>query len=203
MAREHGVRIPDFVTSREEEPGTVGRDERDPAQELLNQLAAITPGKGGWTQFEKFCETLLVQLFCPPLSHVITQSSNENGVNRRDFIMPNYAPDGFWQFMRVHYRADFVVAEGKNYTKPVSKNEVLQLANYLTHHGTGLVGVLLTRTGLDSAARWTCREQWLLHNKLIIGLDDGDYRQMLSTAQAGGDPSELIRQRIEDFRLRI
>jgi hypothetical protein len=29
--------------------------------------------------------------------------------------------------MRLHYRADFVVAEAKNYTKPVGKNEVLQL----------------------------------------------------------------------------
>jgi hypothetical protein len=34
--------------------------------------------------------------------------------------------------MRQHYLADFVIAEAKNYTNPVSKNEVLQLANYLT-----------------------------------------------------------------------
>ena len=38
---------------------------------------------------------------------------------------------------------------------------------------------------------------------LIVGLDEQDSRQMLSTMQAGDDPSELIRQRIEDLRLRI
>ena len=45
--------------------------------------------------------------------------------------------------------------------------------------------------------------QWVQHNKLIIGLDDEDVRQMITTKAAGGDPAELIRQKIEDFRLRI
>jgi hypothetical protein len=44
--------------------------------------------------------------------------------------------------MRQHYRAGLVIAEAKNHTNPVGENEVLQLANYLTHHGTGLVGVV-------------------------------------------------------------
>jgi hypothetical protein len=117
--------------------------------------------------------------------------------------MPNYAPDGFWSFMRRHHRADFVVAEAKNHARPVGKTEVLQLANYLTHHGTGLVGILLTRTGLAPDGRWTSREQWLLHNKLIVGLSDEAYQQMLHTIRSGGDPAKLVRQRIEDFRLRI
>ena len=29
----------------------------------------------------------------------------------------------------------------------------------------------------------------------------GDLRQMLAIKQAGGDPSDLVRQKIEDFRL--
>src|SRR5690606_28990000 len=154
--------------------------------------------------FEQFSEDLLNLLFVPPLNTVIPQSSNENGVNRRDFVLPNYAAaETFWGFLRTHYRGDFIVADAKNYTKPIGKQEVLQLANYLCHHGTGLVGMLLTRNGLARDGRWTSREQWLLHNKLIIGLSEDDHRQMLLTRQFGGDPAELIRQRIEDFRLRI
>jgi hypothetical protein len=140
----------------------------------------------------------------PDVISSIKQSRNESAVNRRDFILPNYASaDSFWGFLRTHYRGDFIVVEAKNYAKEVGKTEVLQLANYLTHHGTGLVGILLTRAGLAADARWTCREQWLLHQKLIIGLRDADYHQMLASLRAGNDPSELIRQRIEDFRLRI
>ena len=43
----------------------------------------------------------------------------------------------------------------------------------------------------------------ILHGKLIVGLDDDDVRQMLATRLAGGDPAELVRQKIEDFRLGI
>lgn len=43
--------------------------------------------------------------------------------------------------------------------------------------GTGLVGLLLTRQGLRNSAKWTCREQWLVHDKLVIGLNDEDYRK--------------------------
>jgi|SRR6185295_6807989 hypothetical protein len=85
----------------------------------------------------------------------------------------------------------------------LSASRGLQLANYLTRHGTGLVGVLLTRAGIDSTAQWVSREQWVLHDKLIIWLSDDDIKQMLLSRQAGSDPSELIQQRIEDFRLRI
>jgi hypothetical protein len=55
----------------------------------------------------------------------------------------------------------------------------------------------------NEVAGWICREQWVQHNKLIIGLDDEDVRQMLTTKMAAGDPAELIRQKIEDFRLGI
>jgi hypothetical protein len=41
------------------------------------------------------------------------------------------------------------------------------------------------------------------HNKLIVGLDDEDVRQMIETKVAGNDPAELIRQKIEDVRLGI
>jgi hypothetical protein len=70
-------------------------------------------------------------------------------------------------------------------------------------HGTGLFGMLLTRHGLNENARWTRREHWVLHDKMIIGLDDEDMQQMLLTKLAGNNPADLIQQRIEDFRLRI
>jgi hypothetical protein len=176
-ARRLGVPAPAFLASAE---GEERAEEREPAEDLTRRLGLIEDGRSEWVRYEKFCEDMLGFLFCPPLQQVISQSRNEMGVNRRDFILPNYAPDGFWNFMRVHYHADFVVAEAKNITGLVHKAEVLQLANYLTRHGTGLVGMLLTRHGLDSDARWTSREQWLLHDKLIVGFDDEDYRQMLA-----------------------
>jgi hypothetical protein len=130
-------------------------------------------------------------------------AQRESGTNRRDLILPNYATNGTWRFLRGHYAADYVVAEAKNAGGRLDKQPVLQLANYLSRHGTGLFEMLLTRRGMNRTARWTCREHWVLHDKMIIALDDDDMRQMLQTKAAGNEPADLIQQRIEDLRLRI
>ena len=109
----------------------------------------------------------------------------------------------FWQFMRAHYDAHYVVAEVKNLSGSPGKHEILQVANYLNPHGTGLFALVLARTELDATAMWICREQWVQHNKLIIGINDDDVHQMVENKLAGKDPAELVRQKIEDFRLGI
>ena len=107
--------------------------------------------------------------------------------------------------MRAHYDAHYVVAEVKNLAGSQAgspgKQEILQVANYLNPHGTGLFALVLARTELDATATWICREQWVQHNKLIIGINDDDVRQMVASKIAGKDPAELVRQKIEDFRL--
>jgi hypothetical protein len=80
---------------------------------------------------------------------------------------------------------------------------MLQVANYLNPHGAGLFALILARADRNQAARWTCREQWVQHSKLIVGLSDEDVVQMVRTRMGGGDPAELVRQKIEDFRLGI
>jgi hypothetical protein len=199
-ARQLGIRVPPFVAALEGEESV---EDREPAEDLAQRLAVINPGRSDAPAYEKWCEDALNFLFCPPLNPPIVQRRDDIGANRRDLIMPNYATRGFWRFMRNHYSAAYVVAEAKNATSPVNKLAVLQLANYLSQHGTGLFGMLLTRKGLNTSANWTRREHWVLHDKKIIGLDDEDMQQMLLTKLAGNNPADLIQQRIEDFRLRI
>jgi tellurite resistance protein len=200
QARQLGVRVPAFVAASE---GEESAEDREPAQELTQRLGDINPGRLDAPAYEKWCEDVLNFLFCPPLNSPIVQHRDDVSANRRDLIMPNYATRGFWHFLRNHYGAAFVVAEAKNSTSPVEKLAVLQLANYLSRHGTGLFGILLTRHGMNASAKWTRREQWVLHDKMIIALDDEDMRQMLLTKLTGKNPATLIQQRIEDFRLRI
>lgn len=199
-ARQLGIRAPSFVAALE---GEESAGDREPTRELTERLVSIRPGRLDAPAYEKWCEDVLNFLFCPPLNPPIVQHRDGMGANRRDLIMPNYATRGFWHFMRNHYDADYIVAEAKNVTSPIDKLAVLQLANYLSRHGTGLFGMLLTRSGLNESAKWTRREHWVLHNKMIIGLDDDDMQQMLLTKLAGNQPEDLIQQRIEDFRLRI
>lgn len=171
---------------------------------LLRNLNNIPKGRRGWAAYENFIEDLLNFLFVPPLNPAIPQRPDGQHANRRDYILPNYSLDGgFWQFMRSHYEAHFVVAEAKNLTDPVRKEEILQVANYLNQRGTGLFAMILARNGMNDTAKWTRREQWVQHGKMIISLDDDDVRQMITTKLVGNDPAEMIRQKVEDFRLAI
>jgi len=168
---------------------------------LLTMLDRIPPGRSTWSQYQKLTGNILEFLFCPKLGKPISELSNQTRTNRRDFIFPNYATAGFWAFLRSHYAAHFIVVDAKNLTRKVGKTEVLQLANYLSGHGAGLFGLVVSRNQCAYSAGVTQREQWAIHRKMIIMLDDADLKQMFAVQLSGGDPSDLIRQKIEDFRL--
>jgi hypothetical protein len=107
----------------------------------------------------------------------------------------------YWSFLRTNYHAHFVVADAKNYVRRVTKKEALQIANYLKLHGAGLFGLILSRKGSDKGCNLTLREQWIVHQKMVIVLKDSDVEQMLDAKSNGRPPEEIIRQKIEDFRL--
>lgn len=181
--------------------GPAPAERPSPAVELERRLTAIAPEKDEWSLYQSLCGDVLAYLFCPPLQQPIGESANESKVNRRDFVLPNYADAGFSHFMRTEFRAHYVVVDAKNYTRGVKKGEILQLANYLSAHGAGLFGLILTRTAAARSAELTRREQWIIHQKLILVLNDDDLRQMLSLKASGGRPEDIVRQQIEDFRL--
>lgn len=178
-------------------------ESRSEGADLAQRISKLRTGQPTWSEYQNLCADVFDFLFSPPLKKGIRESSNVDGVNRRDIIMPNYSIDGFWAYLRDKYWADYIVIDAKNYTNPVSKTQALQLANYLSTHGPGRFGILTTRKGANRSSKITCREQWILHNKLILVLDDDDLIQMLTSKDAGGDPAELIQQKIEDFRLGI
>ncbi|MEV8045726.1 hypothetical protein AB0P02_18060 [Streptomyces griseoluteus] len=174
----------------------------DRADDLLERLKGVPPGPN-WVEYQKLCREIAEFLFCPPLSPPLWERPNFSSVNRRDLILPNYALDGLWAYLRTRYQADHVVIDAKNYAESIKKNEILQIANYLQRHGVGLFALIFSRTEPDSRLLYTLREQWVLHDKMIVVLSDADVSQMLSDKRTGGDPAELLRQKIEDFRLSV
>lgn len=171
-------------------------------QELLNSLSSCIPGKADCYVYQNLVGEILECLFTPPLGKPIPELSDKSQANRRDFIMPNYTDKGFWSFLRDKYEADYVVIDAKNYTRKIKKSEVLQIANYLKSHGAGLFGLIISRKGGDaSGCEHTLREQWLVHKKLILVLDDEDVKAMLVAKSDGRPPEEILGQKIEYFRL--
>lgn len=170
-------------------------------QNLSDRLKNCSPGKKEWAIYQKLIGEILAEIFCPPLQPPIPENSDYLKANRRDFILSNYAKDGFWEFLRSNYKADYIVVDAKNYSNKIKKDEVLQIANYLKPHGAGMFGMIFTRKGGDSrGCEITLREQWVLHGKLILIFDDEDVENML-VASSTGTATDIIGQKIERFRL--
>jgi len=170
---------------------------------LIIDLKAINTGKENkdWSKYQKHIEKVLDYLFGSVLSSPITELSDHFKINRRDFILRNYAENGFWANIRHRYLADFIVVDAKNYTKKVTKKEVLQISNYLKEHGAGLFGIIVSRNGGDTGYYYTCREIWAMDKKLVLVLNDDDVVKMIMAKATSNNPEEIIRQKIEQFRL--
>jgi hypothetical protein len=170
---------------------------------LINELKSIPAGNKDqdWSKYQKHIEKILDYLFGSELSSPISEHSDHFKINRRDFILRNYAETGFWAHVRNRYLADFIVVDAKNYTKKVTKKEVLQIANYLKIHGAGLFGIIISRNGGNTGCYYTCREVWAMDKKLIVVLNDEDIINMIIAKAANSKPEEIVRQKIEEFRL--
>ncbi len=174
---------------------------KSPEEILVDKLDLCKAGRADWVSYQNLVGNILERLFCPPLLPSLRENADAFAVNRRDFIFPNYADDGFWAFLRAKYSADYIIVDAKNYTGKVKKEQVLQMANYLKPHGAGLFGLIVCRNGGDRSCVLTLREVWIVERKLIIILTDYDLKEMLVAKSAGTQPESIVRQKIEDFRL--
>ena len=170
---------------------------------LIHRLRNCPPGRSDWLEFQTIVKDALELLFVPPLGQVIWESTDETGSNRRDIILPNYAFDGFWKYMRATYKADYIVVDPKNYKSAISKTEALQIANYLKPDGAGMFAIINVRNGAKASCKQTIREQWTAHGKMIVLLTDDDLENMLRAKDSNGSPEELLGSVIQDFRLSI
>ena len=171
---------------------------------IIRDLKNIKKGRDDWSRYQRHVGKILDYLFGKILSSPINESPDKFGINRRDFILRNYSEEGFWKYLRDKYQADFIVIDAKNYSGKIKKNQILQIANYLKIHGTGLFAIIIARQNEeDTGSYFTRREKWITENKMIIILDDIDLEKMILAKSNSDSGAEIIRQRIEDFRLEI
>lgn len=172
-------------------------------KQLQRNLRAIPCGKEHWSTYQKLLVNIFEYLFVPPLAKALYEVADEPKINRRDIILPNYAADGFWSYLRGKFVADFIVIDAKNYCAGIKKGEILQVANYLKTSGAGMFGIICSRAPASRAALLVRREQWTIYGKMIVLLADADLTQMLTLKDAGDEPEQVLRQRIEEFRLAL
>jgi len=173
-----------------------------PEEALIRELHECTSGRAQWSVYQKLIGRVLEHCFCPPLNTPLSESPDESGVNRRDFVLANFSDSGFWQTIRDRYSADYIVVDAKNYSGKVKKRDVLQIANYLKHYGAGLFGIIFSRNGGDNSALVTAREQWAHYQKLVIILNDEAAIAVINGVPSG-ESTQVLAKEIQDFRLRM
>lgn len=166
-------------------------------------LDATVPGNKDWAVYQRLVADILEFLFCPPLELPRYELSDADVRNRRDILFENPRGDGFWTQVRDDYSAHYIVVDAKNYAKPVPKGAVLDIAHYLKPYGCGMFALLVSRHGPGSGAEHATREQWIGGNKMIVHLGDTHLKEMLELRASGGEPQEVIRHQIADFRMSL
>ncbi|MHC1686468.1 MAG: hypothetical protein AB9879_01915 [Methanothrix sp.] len=95
-----------------------------------------------------------------------------------------------------------MIIDAKN-TKDIKKEHVLQMANYLKEYGAGHFGIICGRAEPSRNAKFIQRELWIVQRKMIIFLNDNDVIQMLTMKDEAQMCEEVIKQKIEEFRLEL
>lgn len=179
-------------------------EDEDVYGNLIKKLDNCEAGSNDWGKYQQLVREILEVLFCPTLFSPIIQSNDFLKNNRRDFILPNYADTNcIWRYFREMYDAVFIVFDAKNSAKSISKQDVLQMSQYLKRDGTGGFGIIISRKGIDRSSQISLREMWVHEHKMIVVLDDNDVKTMINNRKDGNDPAILIRKKIEDLRLSI
>ncbi|UCE19777.1 MAG: restriction endonuclease [Gemmatimonadota bacterium] len=217
MARQFGIEIWDPLKLIELVPSQVlqkyfgsdassalpDRESETKTRAFHESLSKLRPGRNDWFSYQRLVSEMFEYLFCPPLESPRDEVPDADARNRRDIILENGAPDGFWSRLRTTYAADFVVVYAKNYVAPLKKTPILDVAHYLKPHGCGMFAIIASRSGAGPSAIHAVREQWIASRKMILVLDDQNLKDMIDLKQEAGDPEDLLRRHIAEFRMSL
>jgi hypothetical protein len=173
------------------------------AEAFVFKLQATVPGKGEWPTYQRLVADVIEFLFCPPLQPPRYELPDADGRNRRDVLFENSASSGFWAQIRYDYSAHNIVVDAKNHVNQIKKNTVIDIAHYLKSYGCGMFAFLVSRYPPSNAAVHATREQWISDNKMIVHIDDICLIEMLNIRGNDGEPEDVIRRRIAEFRMSL
>lgn len=188
---------------------TVQRDQIDPAaldpraQELIDRLDALAPGKETFRAFEDLCVEILNYAFFPQLSVPHVQSRSEDGLDIRDAVYPISSDQPFWQEIKRIASTRVMVAEFKNYTEAVRQREVESLQQYLYTKAMRMFGVLCSRMQPSESALLARRRAWVESDKLILLLSDEELKDLVRARSYGDKPTDVLDAQLGEFFLKL
>jgi hypothetical protein len=159
---------------------------------LLKSVLEIAPGPNEATKYERAVEALLSALFYPRLVDPIRQEEIHDGRKRIDISFTNTADkEDFFYWLAINYPAANVVAECKNYSRPIANPEFDQISGRFSP-SRGKVGLLVYRQYENKSKIFdSCRDTARDDRGFILALDDDDLGLLVSEAKTLGGSSPI------------
>jgi len=170
------------------------------SENMINRLASCRKGKEYWKEYQQICKDILTYLFVPPLAEPLEEQRTRNGLERRDLIFHiPYDAGGFWDMIRLKYRANALIVDCKNLNEPISKDEVISTSQYLSEKRLGNFGLILSRFQPSASALKEVQKLWLEQEKMIVCIDDEELKKMIQLKENGNEPTKFLDKKIFDF----
>jgi hypothetical protein len=169
---------------------------------LAEALAAIERGRDGATDFEKSCIDSLKYLFDKDLHGWHEQSRTVDSLHRRDLVCRILAKAAeVWRLMLEDLGSRYVVFEFKNYSKPITQNEIVTTERYLYPSALRKVAIVISHEDCADSAKSVIAGAMREHGKLIIPLSVPEIIDLLNTKDEGSDPNTYLFERVDQFLL--
>ncbi len=154
-----------------------GADEPTPEPKkgkvLAEALAEIERGRDMATDFENACINALKYLFEKDLHGWHVQSRTVDTLHRRDLVCRILAKAAeVWRLMLEDLGSRYVVFEFKNYSKPITQNEIVTTERYLYPSALRKVAIVISHEDCADSAKAVIAGAMREHGKLIIPLSE-------------------------------
>ena len=183
-----------------------GADEPTPEPKkgkvLAEALAEIERGRDMATDFENACINALKYLFEKDLHGWHVQSRTVDTLHRRDLVCRILAKAAeVWRLMLEDLGSRYVVFEFKNYSKPITQNEIVTTERYLYPSALRKVAIVISHEDCADSAKAVIAGAMREHGKLIIPLSVPEIIDLLKTKDEGSDPNTYLFERVDQFLL--
>lgn len=169
---------------------------------LAEALAAIVRGRDMATDFENACINALKYLFEKDLHGWHEQSRTVDTLHRRDLVCRILAKAAeVWRLMLEDLGSRYVVFEFKNYSKPITQNEIVTTERYLYPSALRKVAIVISHEDCADSAKAVIAGAMREHGKLIIPLSVPEIIDLLNTKDEGSDPNTYLFERVDQFLL--
>jgi len=169
------------------------------AQARLRKLLALPTGSedGADREYEDLVHDFLSSMLYPTLEFAESRVRTASGAHIRDLIFYNDGKTDFWKDLRERYDARQPVFELKN-VRSLQTEHVNQLYRYLDEE-FGKFGILVTRNPMPKAVQRNAVDLHSSKRVAIVCLDDRDLELMLSMAEAGRNPADVVKKKFVEF----